>query len=172
MRSSGVVLVAPAFDDDLGLLERIEDLAIEELVPEPGIEALAIAVLPGRSRLDVGGPRTDCRDPSRTSVAMNSGPLPDRTSVTHVLPGQLDHIGHQTLLVGSSPRAVPLGGPMLAQDLAGPAFRYRQLPADMVDAGTTTRRAQKSPRAASVRINLFSVRSATALRGRSVPFCI
>jgi hypothetical protein len=32
--SKGVVVVTPALDDDLGFLERIEDLAVEQLVPE------------------------------------------------------------------------------------------------------------------------------------------
>ena len=34
MRSKGVVVPTPALDDDLGLLERGEDLAVEQLVPE------------------------------------------------------------------------------------------------------------------------------------------
>ena len=34
MWSKGVVVPTPALDDDLGLLERGEDLAVEPLVPE------------------------------------------------------------------------------------------------------------------------------------------
>src|SRR5215211_7730643 len=34
VRSKGVVVPTPALDDDLGLLERGEDLAVEQLVPE------------------------------------------------------------------------------------------------------------------------------------------
>ena len=34
VRSNGVVVPAPALDHDLRLLERIEDLAVEQLVPE------------------------------------------------------------------------------------------------------------------------------------------
>ena len=34
VRSNGVVVPTPALDDDLGLLERGEDLAVEQLVPE------------------------------------------------------------------------------------------------------------------------------------------
>ena len=51
----GVVVPAPFFDDDLCLLEGVEDLPVEHLVPQPGIEALAIAVLPRCPRFDVGG---------------------------------------------------------------------------------------------------------------------
>ena len=34
VRSKGVVVPTPALDDDLGLLERGDDLAVEQLVPE------------------------------------------------------------------------------------------------------------------------------------------
>ena len=34
VRSNGVVVPAPSLDDDLGLQERGEDLAVEQLVPE------------------------------------------------------------------------------------------------------------------------------------------
>ena len=34
MGPHGVVVPTPALDDDLGLLERGEDLAVEQLVPE------------------------------------------------------------------------------------------------------------------------------------------
>ena len=34
MRPDGVVVLAPSLDDDLGLLERGEDLSVEQLVPE------------------------------------------------------------------------------------------------------------------------------------------
>ena len=38
---------SPALDDDLGLAQGVEDLAIEKLVPEPRIEGLHVPVLPG-----------------------------------------------------------------------------------------------------------------------------
>jgi len=41
------------FDEHLCLLECVEDFTVEKLVPEPGIEALAIAVLPWGTRFDV-----------------------------------------------------------------------------------------------------------------------
>jgi hypothetical protein len=34
VRPDRVVVPAPALDDDLGFLERVEDLAVEQLVPE------------------------------------------------------------------------------------------------------------------------------------------
>ena len=41
MQSDCGVVPAPFLDDDLGILQRVEDLAIEELIPEAGIQALA-----------------------------------------------------------------------------------------------------------------------------------
>ena len=54
-------MAAPAFDHDLRLGQRVEDLAVEEFVPEPGVEAFAIAVFPRRAWLDVGGLTTPLR---------------------------------------------------------------------------------------------------------------
>jgi hypothetical protein len=39
-----VVLSEPLVDDDLGLLEAVEYLPVKEFIPEPGIEAPALAV--------------------------------------------------------------------------------------------------------------------------------
>lgn len=54
MRSDCAVVAPPSLDQDLGLSQRIEDLAVQKLVPEAGIEAFAIAVLPWRSWCDEG----------------------------------------------------------------------------------------------------------------------
>ncbi len=40
MRALGIVVYSPLFDRDLRLPEGIEDLPVEQLVPEAGIEAL------------------------------------------------------------------------------------------------------------------------------------
>ena len=47
-------MTAPLLDHDPGLRERIEDLAVEQLVTELAIEALHIAVLPGARPFDEG----------------------------------------------------------------------------------------------------------------------
>ena len=52
MRSNGVVLSLPVLDQDLGLLEGVEDLAVEQLVSKFAVEALAVAVLPRTPWLD------------------------------------------------------------------------------------------------------------------------
>jgi hypothetical protein len=38
VRSDCVVVAPPSLDQDLGLSQRIEDLAVQKLVPEAGIE--------------------------------------------------------------------------------------------------------------------------------------
>lgn len=63
MRSAGIVVLTPAFDDDLCLLERVEDFTIEQFIAEPGVEAFAIAVFPRTARHDVGGPGAHCSNP-------------------------------------------------------------------------------------------------------------
>ena len=63
MRPDGVVVTTPALDDDLRFAQRVEDLAIEQLVAQPGIEALDEAVLPRAARCDVGGLCADGGDP-------------------------------------------------------------------------------------------------------------
>jgi hypothetical protein len=43
----------PAFDQDLGLAQAVEDLSLEQLVKQAGVEALDIAVLPRAARRSV-----------------------------------------------------------------------------------------------------------------------
>jgi hypothetical protein len=38
---------APLFDDRLGFLEAVEDLAVQQFVSELAVEGLAVTVLPG-----------------------------------------------------------------------------------------------------------------------------
>ena len=58
-----VVVASPAFDDDLGLAQSVEDLSIEQLIAKACIEALDVAVLPGAAALDICGFGTNSRDP-------------------------------------------------------------------------------------------------------------
>ncbi len=46
MRPHCFVVAAPALDHDLRLAERIEDFSIEQLVSQPGIKTLDVAVFP------------------------------------------------------------------------------------------------------------------------------
>ena len=63
MRADGIVVTPPALDHDLSLLQRVEDLPIQKLVPQASIEALNIAVLPGAAGRDVGRLGPDGSDP-------------------------------------------------------------------------------------------------------------
>src|SRR4249920_198102 len=56
-------MAPPAFDDDLGLFQCVEDFAIEQLVTELRVEALAVAVLPRATRHDIGGLGADSGNP-------------------------------------------------------------------------------------------------------------
>ena len=47
VRSDGVVVAAPLLDQDLSFAQRVEDLAVEQFIAEPGVEAFAVPVLPG-----------------------------------------------------------------------------------------------------------------------------
>ena len=63
MWADRVVMAPPRFDENLGFLERIEYLSVQELVTQSGIEALDVTILPGRARLDESGLSSDCGDP-------------------------------------------------------------------------------------------------------------
>ena len=53
VRPDGVAVPSPLLDEHLRLFERVEDLSVQELVPELAVEALVVAVLPRTARLDV-----------------------------------------------------------------------------------------------------------------------
>lgn len=53
MRADGVVVPAPGLDQDLGLGQRVEDLAVQKLVTQRAVERFTVAVLPWAARRDV-----------------------------------------------------------------------------------------------------------------------
>lgn len=63
VRALAVIVLSPLFDDELGLLECVEDFAVEQVIAEARIEALAIPILSGRARCDVGGLGSRSADP-------------------------------------------------------------------------------------------------------------
>ena len=65
MRPYGVEVAPPAFDDGLGLTQRIEYFSIEQFIAQ--VKALDVAVLPGAAWCDVGG-----------LCAYGGNPLPNR----------------------------------------------------------------------------------------------
>ena len=58
-----IVMDPPCLDHDACLGEGMEDLAIEQLVAELRVEALAVAGLPGTARFDERRLRSHCVDP-------------------------------------------------------------------------------------------------------------
>ena len=52
VRPHSAVVLPTAFDDDRRFRQRVENLSVQQLVAQRAIEALAIAVLLRRSRLD------------------------------------------------------------------------------------------------------------------------
>ena len=76
MWAERVVDAPPAFHDDAGPGERVEDVSIEVLVTNAGVEALDVSVLPRAPWLDLGGLCAHGRDPVVNRV-MWCGLLPD-----------------------------------------------------------------------------------------------
>ena len=88
-------------------------------------------------------------------------------AVSAVLAGKFDNVGGQPFLIVPARGNKTLGGTVLPEDQADPALGHFQFGSYMLNAGAATRRAQKFPRTASVKIILSSVKSETALRSRA-----
>ena len=93
----GVVVASPAFDHDLRLTQRIEDLAIEQLVAQARIEAFDEAVLPGAAWCDVSGSRAYGSDPVVHGFGDELGPVvgadvPGDASQDEQVRERIDHI--------------------------------------------------------------------------------
>ena len=52
MRAYRIVVPSPLLDQNLGLLQRVEKFAVEQLVPEPAVERFHVAVLPRAAWLE------------------------------------------------------------------------------------------------------------------------
>lgn len=107
-----VVVLAPAFDDDPCLGQAVEYLAVQELVPELRIEALAVAVFPRAARLDVGRSGADGGDPSTNCCRYKLGAIvrPDviRDATKDELVGQhVNDIRRPKLPVDPDRQALP-----------------------------------------------------------------
>src|SRR4051812_1319485 len=95
MRPDGVVMPAPALDDDLRLAKSVEDLAVEQFVPQPGIEALDIAILPRAARSDVGGLGSNRRDPLLDGLGDELRAVVGADEARHAAQGELvDDVEH------------------------------------------------------------------------------
>ena len=63
MRTDGVVMPPPGFDQPAGLGEAVEELTVEQFIAQRSVEALVVAVLPRRRRGDVERLHADLRQP-------------------------------------------------------------------------------------------------------------
>jgi hypothetical protein len=76
VRVAGVVALEPLGEDQLRLGERAEELGVEYLVAEAGVERLDPGVLPGRARLDVGGAGAGDEAPVAQGMGGETTPAP------------------------------------------------------------------------------------------------
>jgi len=56
-------MAPPALDQHPGFFEAVEDLAIEELVPELAVEGPVVAIFPGAAGRDIEGLHIDPAEP-------------------------------------------------------------------------------------------------------------
>lgn len=83
-----------------------------------------------------------------------------------ILDSTRDNVGGQRRFIVRDRRRLTLDRAVLAQNLGGPPLGHACHRPNSIDAGPPASGAQSFPRAASVRITLSSVRSATARRRR------
>ena len=112
VRPLGVVVFSPGFDYDLSLSHRVEQFTVQQLVREPGVEALHIAVLPTAAQFDKGGLRTDCCDPITNRPGNELGAIVAahkcrRPSQNEEIGESVDHVGRVQLLLHPDRQAFP-----------------------------------------------------------------
>lgn len=74
----GVAVFPPLFHQDLSLAEAVENLAVEQFIAEPDIEAFAVPILLGRSGLDASGLGTNGCNPAPNSLGDELRPVARR----------------------------------------------------------------------------------------------
>ncbi len=52
MRSMGIILPSPAFNDDLGFLQRVKDFSIQQFISQFTVERFHIAIFARTARLN------------------------------------------------------------------------------------------------------------------------
>ena len=75
MRPDRIVFLSPALDQDLGLLQGVETLPVEQLITQLPIEALVVTVLPGAARLDIEGVDADPAEPGPDRIGRELSPV-------------------------------------------------------------------------------------------------
>ena len=75
MRPERIVFQPPFFNQHLGLLQGIEDLAVEPFIPEFTIEALVVTVFPGTARFNKERLDTKPFEPLASNSGRELGPV-------------------------------------------------------------------------------------------------
>jgi len=70
-----VEVAPPALDNDLSLVQRVEDFAIEQFIAQASIKTLDIAIFPGATWCDVGGLCADRCNPLLHSLGHKLRPI-------------------------------------------------------------------------------------------------
>ena len=85
---------SPTLDYDPGLLERVENLTVEQLVSQSGVEVFDKTVLPGAARCDVGRLGTNRMDPLLDGLGDELGAIVGADVAGHAAQNELvgEHI--------------------------------------------------------------------------------
>ena len=75
MRPELVVMPPPSFDEHFSLLQCVEDLSIQQLIPELAVEALVVAVLPRAPGFDEERLHIDPAEPFTDHLGGELGPV-------------------------------------------------------------------------------------------------
>ena len=75
MRTNGIVLFDPSFDDLAHLLQRTEQIGIQDLFPECPVEAFDVGILSRLAGLDMCQVNAMLLGPASSRWEINSGPL-------------------------------------------------------------------------------------------------
>ena len=98
----------PLLDHDAGFLQGVEHLAVEEFIAQLRVEALAIPVLPRTARFDVGGRRSNRRDPVLYCLGNELRPVAHREDGSTALERRVKPCGAQRAALGGHGRSAGL----------------------------------------------------------------
>ena len=88
MWADPVVVLRPLFDEHLRLLQRVEDFAVEQLVPEFAVERLVVSILPGVPRFDEQRPHADPIEPFPYGLCGELGAVVGPNMVWRAMPDE------------------------------------------------------------------------------------
>ena len=139
-------MLPPAFDEHLGLLQRVKDFRVQQLVSGLAVERLVVAVLPGTAGFDEQRLHADPRQPFPHGDGRERGAIvgPDmvRRAIPAILTGQADDVRRQGIFIRSALRALSLCRAMLTDRGTSAPLGHFQPGLQMIDTGTAAGGAQ------------------------------